>query len=123
MKYILGFHHCLGQIVRTKGQPDGQNSNFVATLKRTPDHSALYWSYLLFTAIYHCFYESSQNFQNFHIKPFFFDKIPKFHQDLWGISANVNYFLGLFTTHFFTNSNLNLVRLLPDESICCKADS
>ena len=39
------------------------------------------------------------------IKSLSFGKIPTHHQDLWGISANVNNILGLFTTHSLTNSN------------------
>ena len=29
----------------------------------------------------------------------------KYHQDLWGISANVYNIFGLFIAHYFTNSN------------------
>ena len=47
--------------------------------------------------------------------PVFFVKYPKYHWNLWGISANVNPLFVPFITHSFTNSrsadNYNCVRL------------
>ena len=31
-----------------------------------------------------------------------------YHQDLWGISANVNNIFGIFITHYFTNLHLQI---------------
>ena len=46
-----------------------------------------------FTIIHYKFYELSQNFQNSGIKSKSFGKTPSsYHQDLWGIPANVNIF-------------------------------
>ena len=44
----------------------------------------------IFPTIHHFFYGGSQNFQIFGIKCLSFGKIPTYHQDLWGMSANVN---------------------------------
>ena len=35
------------------------------------------------------------------VKSLSFGKIPKYHQNLWDISANVNNYFGLFATHSF----------------------
>ena len=35
------------------------------------------------------------------VKSLSFGKITKYHQNLWGISANANNYFGLFATHFF----------------------
>ena len=29
---------------------------------------------------------------------------PRYHEDLWGISAKINHIFGVFITHSFTNS-------------------
>ena len=44
-----------------------------------------------------------------------FSKIATYHQDPWGISANLNFF-GLFITQSFTNSNQRYLCLCPDEA-------
>ena len=46
-----------------------------------------------------------KNIPKYPFLVFNIDKIPTYHQDLLGISANVNNFFGLFATLSFTNSN------------------
>ena len=53
-------------------------------------------------------HQTKSQFSNFWYKITLqsFFKIHTYHQDLWGISANVNNYLGLFATHYFTNFTL-----------------